>query len=67
MSPVEFRHRFNAHLMAEHFRTELVLPHLEVLRCFRPVNADPAWARPAVNFRPAYSPSAAKVAERTGR
>lgn len=65
MSPVEFRHRFNAHLMTEHFRGELVLPHLEVLRCFRPVNTEPAWARPAANFRAAYVPSVAKVAERS--
>ncbi len=62
MSPVEFRHRFNAHVMMEHFRAELVLPHLDVLRRFHPVEAEPGWARSAANFRPSYAP-AARVAD----
>jgi AraC-like DNA-binding protein len=66
MSPVEFRHHFNAHLMIEHFRAELVLPHLEVLRRFHPVNADPAWVRPVENFRPRYAATGVRVAERSG-
>jgi hypothetical protein len=66
MSPVEFRHRFNAHLMTEHFRGELVLPHIDLLRGFRPVNMEPAWIRPAENFRPAYVPATVRVAEGSG-
>lgn len=63
-SPVIFRNRFSAHTMMEHFRAELVLPHLSVLLEFHPVNADPAWVRPTENFRPAYARAAAKVADR---
>jgi AraC-like DNA-binding protein len=67
MSPVEFRNRYNAHLMTEHFRSELVLPHVEVLRRFRPVNAEPAWTRPVENFRPRYEAPSVRVAESSGR
>lgn len=66
MSPVTFRNRFNAHVMMEHFRAELVLPHAEVLRRFHPVDREPAWVRPVENFRPAYTPQLSRVAERSG-
>jgi AraC-like DNA-binding protein len=67
MSPVAFRSRFNAHVMMEHFRAELVLPHAEVLRQFHPVDREPAWVRPVGNFRPVYAPPLSRVAERSDR
>lgn len=67
MTPVEFRHRFNAHLMLEHFRADLVLPHRDVLRRFHPVSAEPAWARPVENLRPVYVAPTARVADGSGR
>jgi AraC-like DNA-binding protein len=66
MTPIEFRHRFNAHLMTEHFRAELIVPHLAVLRGFHPVSTDPSWAKPVANFKPGYAPPAARVAEKSG-
>ena len=39
----EFRHRYDGAGMFEHFRAELVLPHLSALRSLRPLSAPPGW------------------------
>lgn len=64
MSPVTFRHEFDARAMTDYFRERLVTPHLETLRRFRPVETEPSWIRPTENFRPRYETPVAKVAER---
>jgi AraC-like DNA-binding protein len=43
MSPVRFRSMYDGQGMLQHFRTELILPHVEVLRVFRPSAAYPGW------------------------
>lgn len=39
----EFRRRYDGEGMLERFRADLVLPHAEVLRRFRPLSAMPGW------------------------
>lgn len=43
MSPVVFRETFDGAGMLQHFRVELVLPYVEVLRDFRPAATAPGW------------------------
>jgi AraC-like DNA-binding protein len=43
MSPVKFRASFDGQGMLQFFRTELVLPYVDVLRNFRPSAAYPGW------------------------
>src|SRR5215210_8589571 len=43
MSPVKFRSTFDGQGMLQYFRTELVLPHVDVLSTFRPSAAFPGW------------------------
>jgi AraC-like DNA-binding protein len=43
MSPVEFRSTYDGQGMLQYFRTELVLPYVDVLRAFRPASAFPGW------------------------
>jgi AraC-like DNA-binding protein len=43
MSPVAFRDKYDGAGMLQHFREELVLPHLHVLRAFRPAATLPSW------------------------
>src|SRR3954471_24730028 len=43
MSPVRFRSTYDGQGMLQFFRTELVLPYVEVLRVFRPSAAYPGW------------------------
>lgn len=43
MSPVKFRTTFDGQGMLQYFRTELVLPHVDVLSTFRPSAAYPGW------------------------
>lgn len=43
MSPVEFRSTYDGQGMLQYFRTELVLPYVEVLCSFRPASAYPGW------------------------
>lgn len=43
MSPVRFRSVYDGQGMLQYFRTELVLPYVEVLRAFRPAAAYPGW------------------------
>jgi len=44
----DFRRRYDGEGMLHRFREELVLPHLEVLRAFRPLATTPGWlAAPA--------------------
>lgn len=53
MSPVTFRSRYDGQGMLQFFRTQLVLPYVETLRTFKPVDAYPGWVgerpAPAVN------------------
>lgn len=43
MSPVKFRSTFDGQGMLQFFRTELVLPYVDVLCVFRPSAAYPGW------------------------
>jgi AraC-like DNA-binding protein len=43
MSPVEFRSTYDGQGMLQYFRTELVLPYVDVLCTFRPASAFPGW------------------------
>lgn len=43
MSPVRFRSTYDGQGMLQYFRTELVLPYVDVLRTFRPSAAYPGW------------------------
>lgn len=43
MSPVRFRTVYDGQGMLQYFRTELVLPYVDVLRVFRPSAAYPGW------------------------
>lgn len=43
MSPVKFRSMYDGQGMLQYFRTELILPYVEVLRVFRPSAAYPGW------------------------
>ena len=70
MSPVAFRHRYTGHGMTEYFRAQLVLPFVEILRAFHPVETEPSWVRPTENFKPRYVQPVARVAavaESSGR
>ncbi len=43
MSPVDFREKYDGTGMLQYFRVELVLPHLPVLRSFKPAATSPGW------------------------
>jgi AraC-like DNA-binding protein len=43
MSPVKFRSTYDGQGMLQFFRTELILPYVDVLRAFRPSAAYPGW------------------------
>lgn len=43
MSPVRFRCVYDGQGMLQYFRTELILPYVNVLRVFRPSAAYPGW------------------------
>ena len=43
MSPVAFRSSYTGESMLDRFRTELIAPHVETLRQFRPATAPPGW------------------------
>jgi hypothetical protein len=43
MSPVKFRSNYDGQGMLQFFRTELVLPYVDVLSTFRPSSAYPGW------------------------
>lgn len=43
MSPVAFRSSYTGASMLERFRAELIAPHVETLRQFRPATAPPGW------------------------
>jgi AraC-like DNA-binding protein len=43
MSPVQFRMTFDGQGMLQYFRTELILPYVDVLCSFRPSSAYPGW------------------------
>lgn len=43
MSPVRFRSTYDGQGMLQYFRTELILPYVEVLCVFRPSAAFPGW------------------------
>lgn len=55
MSPVRFRSLYDGQGMLQYFRTELILPYVEVLRVFRPSAAYPGWipkAKPGRSTNP---------------
>lgn len=43
MSPVVFRQTYDGTGMLQYFRSELILPYVEVLRSFRPAATSPGW------------------------
>jgi len=43
MSPVVFRETYDGTGMLQYFRSELVLPHAEILKSFRPAVTSPGW------------------------
>jgi AraC-like DNA-binding protein len=43
MTALEFRRRYDGEGMLHYFREQLVLPHISVLRRFRPLVAQPSW------------------------
>lgn len=43
ITAVEFRLRFDGRTMLQRFREELVLPHLDALRRFTPLDPSPGW------------------------
>jgi len=47
MSTLDFRQHFTGETMLQHFREQLILPYLEVLRTFHPVLAAPGWVSPS--------------------
>ena len=57
MSPVRFRSTYDGQGMLQYFRTELILPYVEVLCVFRPSAAFPGWIP---------KPSATSLARPTG-
>lgn len=52
MSPVTFRERYDGAGMLLHFREELILPYVIILRDFRPVAAHLGWIRRQQNRDP---------------
>jgi AraC-like DNA-binding protein len=43
MSPVNFRQRYDGSGMLQHFREELILPYVGILRSFKPAVTCPGW------------------------
>lgn len=58
MTAVEFRQRYDGEGMLQHFRDEVVLPHVGVLREFSPLVAPPGWVLEARAPGPRASPGA---------
>jgi AraC-like DNA-binding protein len=53
MSPVRFRQTYDGEGMLRHFRDELVIPYVSILRKFSPVSAPPGWLAPSRFGEPA--------------
>ena len=43
MSPVDFRETYDGTGMLQHFRSELVVPYVSILKTFRPAATSPGW------------------------
>lgn len=52
MSPVRFRHMYDGESMLRHFREQMVIPYISILRKFSPVAAPPGWLAPARISKP---------------
>jgi AraC-like DNA-binding protein len=50
MSPVIFRETYDGVGMLQFFRNELVLPHVDILRAFRPAVTSPGWITRQRNY-----------------
>lgn len=50
MSPVIFRETFDGVGMLQYFRSELVIPHAEILKSFRPAVTSPGWITRQRNY-----------------
>jgi AraC-like DNA-binding protein len=50
MSPVVFRESYDGAGMLQHFRNELILPYVEVLKSFRPAVTSPGWITRQRNY-----------------
>ena len=58
MSPVKFRSTYDGQGMLQQFRTELILPYVDVLCTFRPSSAYPGWipkVQPRLGAKPPVS------------
>lgn len=53
MSPVSFRQMYDGNAMLMHFREQLILPYISILRKFSPVAAPPGWLTPVRISKPA--------------
>jgi len=53
MSPVRFRQVFDGEGMLRHFRQEMIVPYVSILRKFSPVATPPGWLAPSRFPRPA--------------
>jgi AraC-like DNA-binding protein len=50
MSPVTFRETYDGVGMLQFFRNELVLPHVDILRAFKPAVTSPGWITRQRNY-----------------
>ncbi len=50
MSPVVFRETYDGIGMLQHFRAELILPYVKVLRSFKPAATAPGWITRQRNY-----------------
>src|ERR1700704_5581740 len=58
MSPVKFRSAYDGQGLLQYFRTELILPYVDVLCVFRPSSAYPGWipkVQPRLGAKPPVS------------
>jgi AraC-like DNA-binding protein len=46
LTAVDFRKTYSGQRMLDHFREELVVPHLATLRVFAPLTPPPGWLAP---------------------
>lgn len=53
MSPVKFRQVYDGDGMLMHFRAQLIIPYISILRKFSPVAAPPGWLTPSRLSKPA--------------
>jgi len=63
MSPVAFRETYDGAGMLQHFRGELILPYVGILRSFRPAATSPGWITRQRNYKRRNLPLAKGLGE----